>query len=336
MDDYFAAITGNRESGVRAAFIKTAQRSNIQRVLEQLNQSKLFSAELWGYGINSISDGIEVHASVDVEDFKKIQGLNKHHHDQRLLWLLTFKIDGDSLYVSVFCLDTARASVNSNLNTKYHLKDFQNARIRTRGNTIYVDLVFDKLEKPIHFQIDSIAQGGKLYGQELAEYYIKQITEKAEIVKASHKAAEKIVNQHKSLEDVLDETEKKLRYFFVTVLEKETGKKDYQEILTGKHKQDLKRRISLHLEKHPAESIDDYKLLRYAIEFSDIEHLKQTILKEANWKYFEPFFKNKAFTEKYFDQFGHLRHTLKHSRKLTDLVKHEGMAAIEWFKQTIK
>ena len=335
MDEYFSAIIGNSYPGMRGAYIKTAQRTNIKNIQTQAKKSSLYNGEFWGYGINSISDGYEIHSAIDVEDFKRIQGLNKHHHDQRYLWLLTFKVDGDSLYVNVFGIDTAIFHVNSNLNSKYNLADFQNARIRKRGDITYVDFIFKNLPKPIHFQIDTYAQGGKLHGEQLAEYYVKQITEKAKDVQESINKAKQIVQEHKLIEDDVDKIEKKLRNLFVGTLEKETGKTDYQDILTGRHKNDLKRRIQQHVDKHPSDSIDNYKSLKNSIEFSDLEHLKQSILKDVNWPFFESFFKNETDAKKYFDQLSHLRHTLKHSRKMTELVKLEGLSSIEWFDQIV-
>lgn len=302
MDEYYTAITGNQYSGMRGAYIKTAQRINIQKVNAQLKKSNLFSGEFWGYGINSISDGNEVHSTLDVENFKKIQDLNKHHHDQRFLWLLTFKIEAESLFVSIFCIDTATFNVNSNLNSQYDLIHFQNARVRTRVNITYVDFIFKNLEKPIQFQIDSYAQGGKLHGEQLAEYYVEQITEKARLIKESNKVIEKTKSESKLIEEDVDAIEQKLRAVFNNVLESATGKKNYQDIITGNPKSDLKRRIKQHVDLHPKESISDYDLLKDAIDFADIEHLKLTILKDANWQFFEPIFKTKEASEKYFNQ----------------------------------
>lgn len=335
MDEYFIAITGNTGSGARAMHIKTAQRINIQTVQTQCKKSKLFEGDFWGYGINSICDGTEIHSSTDVENFKRLQELNKHHNENRFLWLLTFKVEGENLFVSIFCIDSATFGVNSNLNTKYDLKDFKNARIRKRGNITYVDIIFENLDKPIHFQIDNYAQGGKLNGERLAEYYIEQITERAEAIKENHKVVKEVVSERKLIEDDVDIIEHKLRDIFVKTIVNKTGKENYEDIITGSPKSDLRRRIKQHVDKHPRENIADYKTLKNAIEFADIEHLKLVILKESNWQYFEPIFKTKEATEKYFNQLSQIRHPLKHSRKLTDLVKLEGMVSIEWFKQVI-
>lgn len=335
MDEYYNAITGDSFSDMRGAYIKIAQRINIQKVKDLTKKSKLYDGEFWGYGINSVSDGNEIHSTIDVEDFKKIQDLNKHHHDQRFLWLLTFKVDSESLFVSIFCIDTAIFRVNSNLNSKYDLTDFQNARVRTRGNVTYVDFIFKNLEKPIHFQIDSYAQGGKLNGEQMAEYYVNQITEKTEIVKQNNKFTEKFNSEIKLVEEEVDSIELKLRAVFVDTLEKASGKKNYQEIITGKPKSDLRRRIKQHVNLHPKENVEDYDLLKDAVDFADIEHLKLLIIKDANWQYFKSIFKTKEATEKYFNQLSQLRHTLKHSRKMTELVKLEGKASLEWFNQVV-
>lgn len=335
MDEYFIAITGNTGSSSRAMHIKTAQRLNTQTVQSQCKKSKLFNGEFWGYGINSICDGTEIHSSIDVENFKRLQELNKHHNENRFLWLLTFKVEGEHLYVSIFCIDTATSGINSNLNTKYDLKDFKNARIRTRGNVTYVDFIFENLEKPIHFQIDSYMQGGKLHGEQLAEYYVNQMTESVEAIKKNNLVVEKVISERKLIENDVDNIEHKLRTIFVEKLVDKTGKENYEDILTGSPKNDIRRRIKQHVDQHPRENIDDYKLLKNAVQFTDIEHLKLVILKETNWQYFEPIFKTKEATEKYFNQLSQIRHPLKHSRKLTELVKLEGMASIEWFNQVI-
>ncbi|WP_194778063.1 hypothetical protein [Pararhodonellum marinum] len=335
MDEYFIAITGNTGSGARAMHIKTAQRINIQTVQTQCKKSKLFAGDFWGYGINSICDGTEIHSSTDVENFKRLEELNKHHNENRFLWLLTFKVEGENLFVSIFCIDSATFGVNSNLNTKYDLKDLKNARIRTRGNITYVDFIFENLEKPIHFQIDNYAQGGKLNGERLAEYYIEQITKKAEEIKGNHQVAKSVVSERKLIENEVDVIEHKLRNFFVDTLVKKTGKENYEDIITGSPKNDIRRRIKQHVDQHPRENIDDYKSLKNAIEFADIEHLKLVILKDSNWRHFEQIFKTKDATEKYFNQLSQIRHPLKHSRKLTELVKLEGMVSIEWFNQVL-
>jgi len=337
MDEYLTAILGLSVGGMRASVMKTSQHINIQKIQSDCLKSNLYNGDFWGYGINSISDGNEKHSSPDVQEIKKIQELNKHLKDYRLFWLLTFKVENDALYVSVFCIDPARSNMNSNINTKFDLKDFDYARVRNRENRrIFVDFFFKGLKEPIYFQIETYAQGGCISGPELAQYYIDSITSLAEKAKENNIQVENTSFVKPDLNTEIDEIESKLRLLVVDVLEKKTGKENYLEILTGDHKNDLKRRIYQHVAKHPAEKEEDYNTLSKAIDFSDIDHIKKTISKDDNWPFFEIIFIKKEAVEKYFDQLSEIRHTVKHSRKLTNLVHHEGLAAMEWFNQTFR
>jgi len=144
--------------------------------LKSLNaQDNFFGKGFWGYGINSICDGKESFSHLDVEDIRRDPRLNKHHEPYRQLLVLTFKVEGDSLYVSTFALETVTALVNSNINTRYELKDFKNARITTRNNKTIVEFVFEGAEKPISFQIDDYHFPQYLCGDQLAKYYIDTI-----------------------------------------------------------------------------------------------------------------------------------------------------------------
>jgi hypothetical protein len=72
-------------------------------------------------------------------------------------------------------------------------------------------------------------------------------------------------------------------------------------------------------------------LLKDAIQFCNIEHLKKIILKEKNWEFFEIKFREKDKVVQYFEQLNNARKAVKHTRELTTFVSLEGEAAIEWF-----
>jgi hypothetical protein len=144
-----------------------------------------------------------------------------------------------------------------------------------------------------------------------------------------------INDNKKELNELVDSIELKLRNIITSTLKLKTGKINFEDILTGEPKQQVRRRIKLHLEKHPNQDINDFQRLEKSIQFCDIEHLKTIVLKDEYWNFFEPKFKDKSFAEKYFDQFSELRHTLKHTRELTDLVAFEGQAAITWFTMVL-
>lgn len=191
--EYSPAIIGRDHS----SGIYTQMRINVDYHINKLKEldlkNNLFSGDLWGYGINSISDGSKEYSSPDVEQIKQINELNKHHKEYRLFWLLTFKVESGVLFISIFCIDPCRATSNADLNTKFDLKDFKNARIRMRDRSIYVDFLFDGIEIPIHFQIDTSHKKEKLIGQNLAKYYIEGITELANAIEQIRNIPEKIV-----------------------------------------------------------------------------------------------------------------------------------------------
>lgn len=145
----------------------------------------------------------------------------------------------------------------------------------------------------------------------------------------------KINNNKEGLNESVDTIELKLRNLITSTLMLETGKSNFEDLITGEPKQQLRRRIKLHLEKHPNKDSNDFKSLSEAIQFCDIEHLKAIVLKDEYWIFFKSKLKDRTSVEKYFAQFSELRHVLKHTRELTDLVAFEGKAAITWFTMVL-
>jgi hypothetical protein len=145
-----------------------------------------------------------------------------------------------------------------------------------------------------------------------------------------------IVVKENELNEFIDDLEDELRNVIVNILTREIGKDDFEALITGDAKQQVRRRIELYLEKHPNKSKDDFKTLSKSIQFCDIEHLKKIVLKNEYWGFFEARFKDKIKVERYFNHFSELRHTVKHKREMTALVLHEGNAAVEWFRMVLQ
>ncbi len=333
--EYIPAIIGNR--GSHGMYMHMAQSAihNVQQIKTIDREIDLFGQNLWGYGINSICDGTETHSQHDVEVVKKINELNKHLAEYRFLWLLIFKLSSESLYISIFCIDSCSYRINSNTHTKYNLKDFENARLRTREERVFVDFVLKGLESPIHFQIDPNVYQLSKSKEQLAKYYISRIEELA--IEAKSKTEERVEGNTNidNLNPQIDEIELGLRNLVVETLILAKGKEDFESLLSGEVKQQIRRRITQHIEKHPNKSRDEYKSIKSALQFCDIEHLKKIILKEENWKYFETKFTDKEKVQKYFDQFSEIRHVVKHSREMTELVRFEGKASMAWLHMII-
>ncbi len=156
---------------------------------------------------------------------------------------------------------------------------------------------------------------------------IQKIEDKTKINKKNNE-------ELKELNELIDKIENKLRNIIVEVLIRETGKADFESLLTGDVKSQVRRRIEQHIEKHPNLLFDNFKPLNKSIQFCDIEHLKKIIIKEEFWEWFKLIFQDKSKVEKYFNQFSEIRHVVKHNREMTNLILHEGNAAIEWFEMT--
>jgi hypothetical protein len=162
-------------------------------------------------------------------------------------------------------------------------------------------------------------------GLRISKSGIQEIENKSQKVENS-------IEGFKKLNEVIDKIENKLRDIVVKVLIEGTGKEDFESLLTGEAKQQVRRRIEQFIDKHPNQTKEDFKLLKKSIQFCDIEHLKKVIIKDEYWTWFESIFQDKSKVERYFNQFSEIRHVVKHTREMTTLILHEGKAAIEWFE----
>lgn len=156
-----------------------------------------------GIGINNICDGKDERQTEDVFEIKKIGGLNKHLGPYRIMQLLMFKVENEFILVSTFSFDTCNFNYNSKLNTKYYLKDFENAQIKKSNNSTLIEFIFKGIEKPIRFQIDTYHYGGdNLCGEQLGKYYHDKIIEIAAPFKVPELFAKKY--QFNFIKDFID------------------------------------------------------------------------------------------------------------------------------------
>ena len=195
----------------------------------------------------------------------------------------------------------------------------------------------DEFERIIEYLLDNgwISYKG-IFPSKQSNFYkgLRISKQRIEKIEGTFKKNE-INNDKKELNESVDNIELKLRNVVSSTLIQMTGKSNFEDLFTGEPKQQVRRRIKLHLEKHPNQDINDFKSLAKSIQFCDIEHIKAILLKDEYWNFFEPKFKDRSSVEKYFNQFSELRHTLKHTRELTDLIAFEGKAAIAWFMMVL-
>lgn len=329
--EYEEAIFGIKKMPSMKQHLLTALLHHIQELKKNDALYNLFGKSFWGFGINNICDGSDGYTNPDVFEVKKIGGLNKHHEKYRYLYLLLFKIENDSLFVSTFIIDSCGYGHTSKINKEFKLEDFKNYEILKRGSAIIIELFFTSSSKPIRFQIDTYHFGGHLSGELLAKYYVENITKLASEHKSPQTQTLSEKNKDVTLDKKIDKVEINLRALIANTLIRAFAKEDYESLLTGDEKKQIKNCIKEYVGLHPNKKEDDFILLKDAIQFCNIEHLKKIILKEKNWEFFEVKFGEKDKVARYFEQLNNLRKAVKHSREITNLISFEGEAAIEWF-----
>lgn len=333
--EYREAIFGNSLSQPMSLMMLQSAQYSINQLKIIDSQINLFDSAFWGYGINNISVGNESYSHLDVEQIKRIGGLNKHHEDYRIFLLLIFKVEKYALFANFFSIDSCKPGFNSNLNIKYDLKNFDNAELKLRtNNNIFIEFFFKGYDQPISFQIEIYHVGGYLSGIQLAQYYVNKIKELANEAKNEENLNQNL-DEISELNKKIDKIESELRSLIADTLINETGKNDFESLLSGEPKRDVRNRMKNYLDLHPNKTIEDFKTFKTISQFLDIDHLKKIILKLEYWSYFSLRFKNKEKVEKYFNQFSQLRHVIKHNREMSDLIFHEGKASIEWLEMVI-
>lgn len=137
-----------------------------------------------------------------------------------------------------------------------------------------------------------------------------------------------------SLNEEIDEIELGLRSLISKILSNAYPGVNWETLITGDPKNEMKGKIKLWLKNHPGFSITDFNTLPKVLQFSDVSHL-QKIITNAHWPYFEQIFKDRLKTVRHLEDFATLRHTIKHNRELSSYENLAGRAAIVWLKMTI-
>lgn len=192
-NEYEEAIFGTQKKPGMTLHMMSVSLYNIQQLKKEVENYNLAGEFFWGFGINDVCDGEHEYKTHDVFEIKRIGGLNKHHEPYRIMQMLMFKIEKEFMYVSTFSFDSCKFNCKYHLNTKYSLKDFENARIKKINSSTLIEFIFRGQKKPIHFQIDNYHYGHNyLCGEQLAKYYHDKIIE----IASSFKLSETITRKH--------------------------------------------------------------------------------------------------------------------------------------------
>lgn len=83
--------------------------------------------------------------------------------------------------------------------------------------------------------------------------------------------------------------------------------------------------------KNPAIDLKSYETLTRQLEYADLRELQDTIVNAVLWHRFAAWFRTKENVERRFEQLVELRNSIRHSRKVNEVIRKDGEAAITWF-----
>jgi hypothetical protein len=138
----------------------------------------------------------------------------------------------------------------------------------------------------------------------------------------------------KELDNEIESIENSLRSFIVNSFE--DSHKAYQKNTPGHIQEKVEKRIESEKRKNPHLSDNDFNLFSKRIMYFDLFEYYDIMASKLNWPHFEPYFKNKNQLQTRFKQLSTLRNAIRHSREVSPIERHDGEAAIAWFKGILK
>lgn len=133
----------------------------------------------------------------------------------------------------------------------------------------------------------------------------------------------------RSLDAQVEEVELGIRKVIATTLG------DDPALLPSHVQQKIDERLRKVAKKNPALNLQDYKTLSTQLEYADLNELESVIVTKAQWLKFQDRFGSKELLATRFGQLAELRNSIRHSRKVNDVTRKDGEAAILWFRQVL-
>lgn len=110
---------------------------------------------------------------------------------------------------------------------------------------------------------------------------------------------------------------------------------DDPTLLPSHVQQKIAERLQLAAKKNPAMNLREHETLSTQLEYADLRELEDTIVSKALWPRFEARFGSKGAVNTRFGQLAELRNSIRHSRKVNDVARKDGEAAILWFNEVL-
>ena len=99
--------------------------------------------------------------------------------------------------------------------------------------------------------------------------------------------------------------------------------------------QRVNERLQAAAKKNAALDANHYATLAGKLEYADLRDLQDTVASKALGRHFQARFSNKETLAKRFDQLAELRNGIRHSRRVDEVTRKEGEAAILWFEHLL-
>ena len=134
----------------------------------------------------------------------------------------------------------------------------------------------------------------------------------------------------RELDARLEEVELALRALICNTLEADPAQ------LPAHVRTKVEERVQADLKRSPGRDAGHYEALAGKLEFADLRELQDTLTNKALWPLFSGRFANKEHLVNRFGQLAGLRNGIRHSRKVDEVTRMDGEAAVLWFEQVLR
>lgn len=135
--------------------------------------------------------------------------------------------------------------------------------------------------------------------------------------------------QLRELDEQIEQIELGLRHLVVVATSDDLSQ------IPSHVQQKMKERIQTAMRKNAALDAGYLQTLAGHLEYADLREVQDVIGSKDLWPQFEPRFASKGTLSTKFDQLAELRNSIRHSRKVHEIARMEGAAAILWFSQVL-
>ncbi|MBW4444158.1 MAG: DUF262 domain-containing protein [Plectolyngbya sp. WJT66-NPBG17] len=133
----------------------------------------------------------------------------------------------------------------------------------------------------------------------------------------------------RELDEQIEQVELSLRNLIETALEGNLS------LVPSNIRQNVDERIQRASKKNAALDVETYTALSGQLEFFDLRELQQTIVNKLLWPRFSERFNTQESLSAKFGQLAELRNSIRHSRRVDDVTRKEGEAAVIWFNTVL-